>query len=75
MSLDVILELLNKRPDDVMKKDGYGSLPIHEACAYDQSIEVIDALIKAYPDGLDLRDNDGWLPTHDACSFSTTNYL
>eukprot|EP00985_Skeletonema_marinoi_P004362 scaffold1909_cov131-Skeletonema_marinoi.AAC.3 len=52
VSLDEILELLNKRPDDVMKKNQSGWLPIHVACFKGQSIEVINALIKEYPDGL-----------------------
>jgi len=68
VSLDEILELLNDGPDDVMKKDHNGRLPIHRACFKGQSFEVIDALIKAYPDGLKVQDNDGWLPIHEACA-------
>ncbi|KAK1737725.1 ankyrin repeat domain-containing protein [Skeletonema marinoi] len=68
VSLDEILELLNKRPDDVMKKDIYRCLPIHLACATGGSFEVIDALIKAYPDGLKAPGSDGRLPIHLACA-------
>jgi len=45
---------------------GYGKLPLHLACSYNNNLEVIQALIDAYPGGARTQDYDGNLPLHKA---------
>ena len=67
-ALDVVRLLLNLDPSTVRESDCTGWLPLHHACASQQSEEVILEVLKSYPDALAFAEYDtGRMPLHWAC--------
>ena len=63
-NIDLIEELLKRRPEAISQKNNAGDLPFHRACLFNASIEVLTLLYNAYPEAIRIRDAQGNLPIH-----------
>eukprot|EP00551_Chaetoceros_affinis_P011790 CAMPEP_0203673014 /NCGR_PEP_ID=MMETSP0090-20130426/10353_1 /ASSEMBLY_ACC=CAM_ASM_001088 /TAXON_ID=426623 /ORGANISM="Chaetoceros affinis, Strain CCMP159" /LENGTH=479 /DNA_ID=CAMNT_0050538527 /DNA_START=86 /DNA_END=1525 /DNA_ORIENTATION=+ len=67
---EVIMMILDTRPDTSMQLCGDGRLPLHRC----KDVQIAQRLIDIYPEGLGVvTKKHGYLPLHGACSDSTTS--
>jgi ankyrin repeat protein len=78
-SLEEVAELIEKVPDQLLKREKGGMLPLHTAAASDASREVVEILATEWPRGLREKDDEGRLPLHlasqFACAFDMIQFL
>lgn len=68
MADEIVLELLNLRPEAAQEDDGNGMLPLHIALMHDASVAVVQELIERYPQAgkLSVEGTLGQYPLHIA---------
>jgi len=66
-SMDVLVFLLEQKPNLVEEKDIYGEFPLHTACYNKSPLEVVSFLIECWPDALKGNRICRGTPLHYAC--------
>jgi ankyrin repeat protein len=62
-TLTVIREIVGANNGLLLKRDGHGRVPLHDAVA-NASFDVVEFLVERGPETLLVQDKNGWLPLH-----------
>mmetsp|Transcript_15964 Transcript_15964/g.20198 ORF Transcript_15964/g.20198 Transcript_15964/m.20198 type:complete len:329 (+) Transcript_15964:180-1166(+) len=66
-SLEVVMLLLEKKPEAARVKGSLGQTPLHWACKYRAPVEVVSLLLSRWPESIKQKSSGGLTPLHQAC--------